>query len=168
MNYTDWLKNIPDALSADPLWHVKAYQLALFCAEVGWKDVTKLTQDKRMISLADQLYRSIGSIGANIAEGYSRGSGKDRVRFYEYALGSAREARTWYFDSRHILGSEVVDHRLQLLTEIIRLLLTMVPDQRGHNLRDSVVPYRCNADSLEKLNNTQIEKLLINVPGGDM
>ena len=64
------------------------------------------------------LYRSVGSVSANIAEGYSRGTGKDRARFYEYALGSARESRDWYFKARHILGNEVVTHRLSLLTEV--------------------------------------------------
>ena len=54
-------------------------------------------QDRRTIGLADQLYRSLGSIGANLAEGYSRGTGKDRAHFYEYALGSARESRDWYY-----------------------------------------------------------------------
>ncbi len=31
---------------------------------------------------------------------------------------------------------EVVSHRLQLFSEIIRLLLTMIPDQRGASLRE--------------------------------
>ncbi len=49
---------------------------------------------------ADSLWKmTVGSIRANIAEGYSRGTGKDRARFYEYALGSARESRDWYFIS---------------------------------------------------------------------
>ncbi|MFN8404533.1 MAG: four helix bundle protein [Anaerolineales bacterium] len=38
-------------------------------------------------------YEAVGSVGANISEGYSRSSGKDRARFYEYALGPARESR---------------------------------------------------------------------------
>jgi four helix bundle protein len=87
--------------------------------------------DRRTIGLSDQLYRAVGSISANVAEGYSRGTGKDRARFYEYVLGSARESRDWYFKSRHIIGESVTEHRLQLLTEVIRLLLTMVSQQRS-------------------------------------
>ena len=82
------------------------------------------------MALSDQLYRSVGSVGANIAEGYSRGSGKDRARFYEYALGSARESRDWYYKGRYVLGENVAKHRIHLLTQITRLLLTMIPDQR--------------------------------------
>jgi four helix bundle protein len=87
--------------------------------------------DRRTIGLSDQLYRAVGSISANVAEGYSRGTGKDRARFYEYVLGSAQESRDWYFKSRHIIGESVTEHRLQLLTEVIRLLLTMVSQQRS-------------------------------------
>ena len=41
---------------------------------------------------ADQLHRAAGSIVRNVAEGAGR-SGKDRLRFYRHALGSAKEAR---------------------------------------------------------------------------
>ena len=142
MNYAEWLKTGPTSLTGDPLWTVEAYRLALFAADVAWRDVTRLMQDKRTLDLASQLYEAIGSIGANISEGYSRGSGKDRARFYEYALGSARESRTWYWDARHVLGEAIAEHRLRFLTQIIRLLLKMVPDQRGQSLHEDRVPYR--------------------------
>ena len=90
---------------------------------------------------SNQLCRALGSISANIAEGYSRGSGRDRSRFYEYALGSARESRDWYYKARHVLGQPVVDHRLDLLSQIIRLLLVMIPDQRGRTLREDSSQY---------------------------
>jgi four helix bundle protein len=86
----------------------------------------------------------LGSIGTDIAEGYSRGTGRDRARFYEYALGSARESRDLYFKGRHILGETIIGHRLNVLAEIIRLLLTMVPQQRGHVLREEDVVYYTN------------------------
>ena len=89
-------------------------------------------QDKRTLDLSDQLYRAAGSTSANIAEGYSRSTGKDRARFYEYALGSARESRDWYYKARHLLDEAVVTHRLSLLTQVIRLLSKMVPNQRKY------------------------------------
>jgi len=100
-------------------------------------------------SLSDQLYRAVGSVGANLAEGYSRGTGKDRARFYEYALGSARESRDWCFKARHILGDEVFQHRLELLTRIIQLLLKMIPQQRGRVLREAAASYEIGTDVLE-------------------
>jgi len=132
LNYEIWLKAVPAEITADSLWKMEAYRLALFAADLGWHDVTKLTGDRRTLDMAGQLYRAVGSIEANISEVYSRGSGRDRARFYEYALGSARETRGWYYKGRHVLGEPVTKHRLQLLTQIVRLLLAMVPDQRTY------------------------------------
>ncbi|HYP41705.1 MAG TPA: four helix bundle protein [Chloroflexia bacterium] len=146
MNYQEWEASVPDAIRGDSLWKAKVYRLALFASEMGWQDATKLLEDRRTRSLSDQLYRSIGSISANIAEGYSRGTSRDRAHFYEYALGSAREARDWYYKARHLLGEDVTIHRVNYLSEIIRLLLVMVPDQRGRVLKEDTVEYRLDTD----------------------
>jgi len=130
VTYEQWEAEVPVFVRNDPLWTVAAYRKSLFLADLSWPDVTKLIGDRRTLSLADQLYRAAGSVGANIAEGYSRGTGKDRVRFYEYSLGSARETRDWYYKGRHLLGDPVFSHRCELAAEIIRLLLTMIPEQR--------------------------------------
>ena len=142
MNYEEWSKSVPAEITGDSLWKMEAYRLALFLADLGWHDATKLMHDKRTIGLSDQLYRALGSIAANISEGYSRGSGKDRARFYEYGLGSARESRGWFYKGRHILGESVAEHRIRLVTHIIRLLIAMVPDQRGSVLHEESPPYR--------------------------
>ena len=140
---------MPETITGDVLWKVKVYRLALFVANLGWYDITKLVQDRRTVSSSDQLYRALGSISANIAEGYSRSSNKDRARFDEYALGSARESRDWYYKGRHILSKSVTSHRLNLMTEIIRLLLVMVPDQRQTTLREEVEVYKADEADME-------------------
>ena len=145
MNYQDWMKTVPPTITNDPLWKVEAYRLASFASDLAWPDVTKLLSDKRTIGLADQLYRSVGAVSSDIAEGYSRQSGKDQARFYEYALGSAREGRNRYYQGRHVLGPTVAEHRLKLLTEIIRLLLTMIPNERGYALREDPDSYSCSS-----------------------
>lgn len=131
MTFAEWKISVPEEIRNDALWAVKAYQLALFLADIAWHDVARLTKAPGMRSLSDQLYRSVGSISANIEEGYSKQSPKDRARFYEYSLGSARESRGWFYRARPILGEEVARHRVRMSTELIKLLLTMVPDQRG-------------------------------------
>ena len=141
MDYREWEQSVPTDITADVLWKVEAYRLALFASDLSWSDATKLAQDRRTVALSDQLYRAVGSIGANLAEGYSRSSGKDRARFYEYALGSAREARDWYYKGRHVLTDIVVTHRIRLLTQIVRLLLTMIPDQRRVTLKEASAAY---------------------------
>jgi four helix bundle protein len=129
MRYEDWERLVPETTTGDALWTLRVYRLALFAADLCWNDVTRLVGDRRT-------FRAIGSVSANIAEGYGRGSSKERAHFYEYSLGSAREARDWYYKGRHVLGEEVTVHRLDLLTQIIRLLLVMIPDQRGRVLRE--------------------------------
>ncbi len=161
MNYEEWEKTLPQAITDDSLWKVTAYRLALFISDLGWHDVTCLMKDRRTIGLSDQLYRALGSVSANIEEGYSRGTGKDRARFYEYALGSARESRGWYYKGRHILGEPVVQHRMQLLTEIIRLLLTMVPQQRTYTIREDSEPYLTKTNITQKM---ELDTLLKNIP----
>ncbi len=148
MTFDEWLKTVPPELSGDALWRMKVYRLAVFAADLAWADVTTLAADHRTRSLADQLYRAIGSIGANVAEGYGRSSGKDEVRFWEYALGSGREARNWYYAGRHILSPEVAMHRIRLLTEITKLLLAMIPAQRQHRLADETAAYSADASGL--------------------
>ena len=84
MNYDGWVKSVPTDITGDSLWKVEAYRLALFAAEIGWYDVTKLFRDKRTTGLSDQFYRALGSISANVSEGYSRGTQKDRVSRFTF------------------------------------------------------------------------------------
>jgi len=167
VNYSEWLNSVPSEIREDSLWKMEAYRLALFAADLGWHDVTKLMGDKRTTDLSSQLYRALGSISANVSEGYSRGTGRDRARFYEYALGSARESRGWHYKGRHILTEKVVQHRIGLLTEIIRLLLKMVPDQRGNVLKEESAEYFCDSTD-EDFSDTTIlagrDDLFKNVP----
>lgn len=150
MNVSEWEEKVPAEIKGDSLWRMEAYRLALFAADIGWSDVSKLMQDLRTRALADQLYRALGSISANLAEGYSRGTGRDRARFYEYALGSARESRDWYFKGGRVLTSDVVEHRLALLTSIIRLLLRMIPQQRERPIRESSPDYDVDVYGLDQ------------------
>ncbi len=147
MNYDEWENSVPGEIKGDVLWTVKAYRYALFMSDLCWFDVTKLMEDKRTLDLSDQLYRATGSISANIAEGYSRSTGKDRARFYEYALGSARESRDWYYKGRYVLSENVAQHRSGFLTEIIRLLITMIPQQRqSGSIREIREAYEAGID----------------------
>ena len=157
VDISDWENGVPATFKEDSLWKMKVYRLSLFLADIGWGDTTKLTQDRRTLGLSDQLYRAIGSISANLAEGYSRRTGKDRARFYEYALGSARESRDWYYKARHILSEDVIEHRLDLLSNIIRLLLTMIPQQRQQILKEEREQYLI-ADEVDFVDNIPLDE----------
>jgi four helix bundle protein len=141
----EWEASIPESIRGDALWRMTLYRLALYLGDLAWEDVTALHSDGRTRRVADQLYRAVGSISAIVAEGYSRGSGKDRARFYEYALGSAREARDWYYKARHKLGDDVANARLDLLADICRQLLGTIGNQPGRSLREPAVDYGADA-----------------------
>ena len=168
MNYAEWEKAVPREITDDSLWKMTAYRLALFLSDICWQDVVVLLRHRQLHELTDQLYRAVGSVSSNLAEGYSRGTGADRARFYEYALGSARESRYWYFKARHVLGQEVTAHRLQFLAEIIRLLLTMVPQQRGRILRDDPSAYITDKAAVISEQSVSFDILSDDVPFGEL
>jgi len=141
MRYVEWQAGVPDEIKDDSLWKLEVYRLGLFAADISWQDALVLNKTPLTRGLADQLYRAVCSISANIAEGYSRSTGKDRARFLEYSLGSAREARDWYFKSRHTLKEEVVKHRIDLLTQIIKMLSVLTPNQRQKGIREEQTEY---------------------------
>ncbi len=165
MNYTEWLTTVPQAITDDPLWKMEVYRLGLFLGDLAWFDAVKLAQGVPTRALSDQLLRAAGGISATVAEGYSRNSGKDQARFYEYALGSARETRDWYFKARHVLGSTVTEHRLNLTAQIIRHLLRLIPTVRHTTIAETQVLY--DATSTQKtarLDGIALAELLEDVP----
>jgi four helix bundle protein len=101
------------------------------CLDIALEDVSFLVRRGAAALRIAQLERSVESIEANIAEGYSKFSGKDRARFFEMALGSAREAREWYRRSGHMIGAPHAFERRLLLTEIIKILTVVIPQERS-------------------------------------
>jgi len=133
MTFREWVDTVPAVIRADSLWLVEAYRLSLYLNDLAWDDATALLRDPRTERIADQLYRAAGKISSNVAEGYSRNTGKARAQYYEYALGSARETRDWYYKGRHVLGERATTQRIELSTQIIRLTLTMTNQERRTN-----------------------------------
>jgi len=133
MKFEQWVEIVPYEIRNDVVWKIEAYRLGLFLSDNCWEDSEKIIEARRF-SLADQLYRSVGSISANITEGYSRFSNKEKARFCEIALGSTREARDWYFKSRHIIGEKIAYKRIKTLTSIAKLLQSMIS---GHRVRSN-------------------------------
>jgi len=130
VTYEEWEIAVPEGISSDPLWGFDIYRKALFISDLVWFDCNLLLSHKIGRNLASQLVRSAGSIAANIEEGYSRGFGRDYARFLRIALGSARETRGWYYRSRDVFDSEILEHRMKLLTEVIAGLALASDKQR--------------------------------------
>lgn len=89
---------------------LRVYLLAEELADVIWAIVRswdRLASD----TIGKQIIRSADSIGANIAEGYGRGSFQDNRRFVRIARGSLYETRHWLRRAyvRKLLSFEEVD-----------------------------------------------------------
>jgi four helix bundle protein len=119
----------------DPLHRMAAYAHASDALAASWPDVQALLRMRPGAAVADQLYRAIGSVGANLAEGYSRSSGADRARFFEYALGSARESIHWYRAAAPWLDPARVVEQVDRLTQVTHILLTVIPRERKRTIR---------------------------------
>jgi four helix bundle protein len=130
MTLDEWVATVPRAIREDLMWKVRAFQIGTYLAHLATDDVVTVARDVRVTVTADQLIRCIGGIGAAIAEGYSRRSRNDRIRYYEYALGSANEAKSWYMAAGPALGREIVEDRLEYLARVSQLLLTMIQNER--------------------------------------
>jgi four helix bundle protein len=131
MHLDEWVDNAPRSLREGPAWRVRAYQVGTFAAVCAADDAIALGRYPRFAQVAPQLVRAAGSIAANIAEGYPRRSRKDRIRYYEYALGSAREAATWYVVVSAALERTTLEARLSYLTRVSQLLVKMINNERA-------------------------------------
>jgi four helix bundle protein len=149
MRYDEWQAGVPDNIKGDSLWKLEVYRLGLFITDLTWQDALILEKSFLTRGLADQLYRAVCSISTNIAEGYSRSTGRDRARFLEYSLGSAREARDWYYKSRHTLKEDVINHRIGLLTQLIKMLSVLTPVQRQKGIRDEQADYEISPQPIK-------------------
>ncbi len=128
-SYSEWLEQVPRRITSGSLWDLEIYRKALFFSDLAWHDCNVLLEHELGRPIAWQLIRSAGSVSANMEEGHGRGYGKDYARFLRIALGSARESHGWYFRSRHILTSNVVEHRMALLETIIAGLIKLSKQQ---------------------------------------
>jgi four helix bundle protein len=127
----EWAAQVPAAMRDDPIWRLPAYRYSLFLGDLVQADVHKMRGDVRTRRHVDQLLDAVGSISANIAEGYSRTTGPERAKFFEYAHGSAREAREWLFKVRHALAPDVATARILLATRIMKILAVVIPRERA-------------------------------------
>ena len=130
MTYDEWEATVPAVLKGDAVWRVQAFRLASYLARCAMDDTGALAGDARYLGQLNQLARAAGSVAANIGEGYARLSAADRVRYYEYALGSAAECKSWYLSLAPALAGDTLGSRLELLASITRLLLTMIKSGR--------------------------------------
>lgn len=129
-DFLEWDRKNRARRLEDPVWRLRTYRLASYAIEQAWIDARRLQTHRLTRGVADQLYRSVGSIGATTTGGYSRSGIRGRIRYLEYALGSARESRHWYRSGVHVLGQERVDIAVDPLNQIVHMLLRTISNER--------------------------------------
>lgn len=75
---------------------LRAWKFAMNLALEVYK-ITKLYPKEELFALTSQTRRCVVSISANIAEGFSRKTWKDKIQFYTIALGSLTELQSHLF-----------------------------------------------------------------------
>lgn len=118
---------------------IRYYMLSMQLCGECCGDTEKMLSDFRGREICRQLIRSVGSISANIVEGYGRGFGKEYSHFLKISRGSARESRGWYLKSKFILNDSIITSRTATLDSIISMLTSVI-------------------NTLEKKNSTMIRK----------
>lgn len=82
----------------------------------------KLKQEKEF-NIGNQLFRSAGSIGANVEEAQAAQSRKDFISKMSIASKEARETRFWL---RVIEKSQLIDHDLKPLIKEIEEIINII------------------------------------------
>ena len=121
--------------SQDPLKRTRLEQLAEALIPDAFDDARKLAAEVVTQEISPQLYAAVVGIDSNIGEAYSRSSGKERALRFEYALGETRESMGWYKGAHPVLGQQVTVDRLDRLEEIRRILLAIIPRERGRPMK---------------------------------
>jgi len=94
--FAEWEATVPESFKRDPIWRTPAYRYSLWLSDLAKQDARILRANVDTRTDVDQFLRAVGSISANLAEAYSRRTGAERARYYDYARATAREAKDWY------------------------------------------------------------------------
>ena len=135
-----WERTCPDAITSDAIWSLDAYRASLYLLDLSRGDMRLAGKLHLDFGLRGQLLQAAGSVGANLAEGYSRSTRADRLRFYCYALGSVRECLIRYHAVADELPATVFQDRLLLLARVRSLLLGLIRSTRGCTQRSPFEP----------------------------
>ena len=94
----------------------EVYQSMAKCQDYGFKD---------------QITRSSLSVASNIAEGFERGSAKEKKQFYYYARGSAGELKTQIYIGQRIgyVSTNEAAHWRDELVDIHKMLTGLIKKQ---------------------------------------
>lgn len=102
------------------------WQKAMEVAELAYR-LVRLLPKEETYALSDQIRRSAISIPSNIAEGQSRNSSKEFMKFLSIAKGSAAELETQLLLAVRVgyLSEAAISPTIELITEVVKIINTL-------------------------------------------
>lgn len=102
---------------------LRVWQKAVDFAKLVYQVTESFPRDE-VFGLTSQMRRASVSVAANIAEGSSRSTGKDRARFVEIAYGSLCEMATLFHiaNGQDLVTQEELDAARTDIAEMCRML----------------------------------------------
>ncbi|MBI5729586.1 MAG: four helix bundle protein [Ignavibacteriales bacterium] len=99
--------------------NLEVYKLSESLADIVWEIVIEW-ENFTKITVGNQLVRACDSIGANIAEGFGRGSKIDNRRFVRIARGSLFETKHWLRRAvkRNLLTTQNINTIKKIIDEL--------------------------------------------------
>ncbi len=112
---------------------IDCYKRALALSNYVWEIVIEWKWFEKT-TVGTQFATAIDSISANVAEGFGRYGKKDKVKFYYYSFGSAKESLDWNEKSRirKLLTKTQYEHilnELQVLPKEVHQLIKFTNDK---------------------------------------
>jgi four helix bundle protein len=92
------------------------------------QDVESFPNKRAARIIEDQVIRSVGSISANIAEGYGRRKGKEYEHYLYISRGSTNETIDWYEKLKRLayISVEEFSERERVCLELRAMLSKMI------------------------------------------
>jgi len=88
-----------------------------------WKDIQQLSKNLANRIIIDQILRSVGSISANIAEGFNARSTRQYISFLDIAKRATAESENWFYKLKDLgLLGQIIDKRISECIEISKML----------------------------------------------
>lgn len=102
---------------------IECYKKSLILSNYIWGIIIKWDSFAKN-TVGTQFVRASDSISSNIAEGFGRYGKKDKIKFYYYSLGSAKESLDWNEKSkiRGLINERQYDY---LLNELLLLPISI-------------------------------------------
>ena len=97
-------------------------------------DIEAMPDGMKSRRVGDQLFRSVSSISANIAEGFGKRSKREMAQGCIVARGEVDESRNWYYQcgNLNLLPAQVVSARSASLIEVRKMISAFVAQLKQH------------------------------------